>query len=80
VENETLLKVFKLDKPDYVFSGHDHRTPFVGSPFVKMGSTLCLNPGSPPKLRKLSEPPHIIVDTLKRTVVWQWGTKQLVSK
>lgn len=79
-EGELLVRAIKSDKPDLIFNGHDHRTPFVGAPFVKMASTLCLNPGSPIKSRRLDVPPYINIDTGKRTAVWQWGEKQLAAK
>ena len=78
-EGEGLVKAIKLDKPAYVFSGHDHRTPFVAGPFNQMGKTLCVNPGSPDKARRLPMPPHISVDTLKKTAVWKWGEKRIAS-
>jgi predicted phosphodiesterase len=75
-EGEPLLKAVRLEKPDFVFSGHDHRTPFVSKrPFVKLGSTLCLNPGRPSDLHRTSEPPVMIVDTVEDTFAWQWGGK-----
>ena len=77
-EGELLARTIKSDKPDLVFSGHDHRTPFVGAPFVKMASALCLNPGSPIKSRRLDDPPSIVIDTEKRTVVWKWGQKRVM--
>lgn len=76
LEGEGLVKAIKLDKPDYVLSGHDHQTPFTKGPFVNHGSTLCLNPGSPAKSLRLDTPPAIVIDTATRTAVWRWGERQ----
>jgi Icc-related predicted phosphoesterase len=66
--DEALLGWLQTYKPDMVFSGHVHQSPFVkgGSWVDRMGDTWLFNVG-----QHLSAPPaHIVFDTNEQEAVW----------
>lgn len=66
--DSSLLEWINLYKPDMVFSGHVHQSPFVrdGSWVDRIGKTWVFNVG-----QQFGAPPaHIIFDTQKDEAVW----------
>lgn len=59
-------------KPDYVFSGHEHSQPYLGSFIDRLASTWLFNPGYPDQRIAKDEPVpnHIILDLDERTATW----------
>ena len=57
-------------EPDYVVSGHMRSAPWFpgGSWWDKRGDTLLFNPGYDPDC---PFPCHILLDTSRRTAIWQ---------
>jgi predicted phosphodiesterase len=58
--------------PDFVFSGHLHNQPYVGSFADRLDGTWCFNPGHPEQSRAMqaSMPNHIMLDLAARTATW----------
>jgi len=66
--DDALFEWIQLHKPDMVFSGHVHQSPFVkgGSWVDRMGETWVFNVGQ----HLGAPPPHIVFDTDEMEAVW----------
>lgn len=62
----------RLNRPDFVVSGHLHHQPYHGDFHARLGQTWCFNPGCPPatQIRQATAPNHIIVDLEKGEATW----------
>jgi predicted phosphodiesterase len=70
--NRQLYYKIQEYRPDFVFSGHLHNQPYVGSFADRLDGTWIFNPGHPEQNQavKSDMPNHIILDLATRTATW----------
>jgi len=70
--DKSLFDRIREYRPDFVLSGHLHDQPYHGSFAVRVGSTWCFNPGTPPlaRWRSSKQPNSILLDLENRTATW----------
>ncbi len=71
--NRQLYYKIQEYRPNFVFSGHLHNQPYVGSFADQLEGTWCFNPGHPERHQAIKSniPNHIILDLAARTATWQ---------
>lgn len=70
--NRELVYKIQEYQPDFVFSGHLHDQPYLGSFADQLDGTWCFNPGHPGQYpaAKSNTPNHIILDLAAQTATW----------